>query len=313
MFTDYQDLGSKMDLLRGSAIALGNFDGFHRGHQEILRTSIQEAKRQRIVSILFTFHPHPSKVLRPGGPSPEMILTEAEKMEMMLKMGFEAILNQNFSREFSLIEAEDFVQRVLTDSLKCQFLSVGENFRFGNLARGNISLLKSHGHFSIPGIPIVRIDDQPISSSMIRGLLRTGEISKANDALGYSYFISGIVMHGDGRGQKLGFPTANIESQKESRPAPGVYSGFLEFEGKLYLAAINCGYRPTFGGTNFLIEAHLIEENLNLYGEHVRVYFLEKIRNEQKFFDLSELQTQIQADIDLIKRETKKKVSFFKN
>lgn len=284
-------------------MALGNFDGVHRGHQQILRRAIEEAGQQRLVSILFTFNPHPSRVLRSPGELPKLILTNEEKQEILAKKDFEIILNQTFSREFSLMEAEAFIKEVLIDQLKAKVVCIGENFRFGHKAVGDIRLLRKEQHFQVPQIENVREGGTVLSSSVIRKLIQDGEIERANAALGYPYFLSGIVKHGDGRGKTIGFPTANIETQKECLPATGVYAGFLEFKGVSYLAAINCGFRPTFEGHEFQIEAHLIDQKIELYGEHIRLSFLKKVRNEMKFSDVRKLQDQIKKDIEGIRSQ----------
>lgn len=304
VFSDYQALAHELtSQKRDSSICLGNFDGLHRGHQALLQRCLLEAKRQQLASILVTFEPHPQKVLaaKNGKTSPKLLFELAEKKKLCSQLGFDYLLFQTFDEEFSKIPADVFAQKILKESLRASTVIVGENFHFGFQAKGNRSVLKAHG-MEIPSIDFVMEGSETISSTQVRAAVEAGEIEKAGCMLGYPYFLSGRVKTGDGRGRKLGFPTANLSTAKECLPSGGVYAGLAELSnGQRKKAAINFGLRPTFSENEWTLEVHLLDFQGDLYGQDIRVFFLEKLRPEMKFSGVEPLREQIQKDIQAVK------------
>jgi riboflavin kinase/FMN adenylyltransferase len=244
IIVDYREfpLGS------ASSICLGNFDGVHLGHQQILKSCLDSAKRYGLVSVAFTFFPHPSRVLAQGR-SLELILTREERRELLELSGVDWILEQNFTEQFSKMGADDFAEKILFQTLDARSVVVGANFRFGQGAKGDSDLLKSKSFFSTTVVTSVKSEneDEVISSSRIRQLIQSGELKQAGKILGYPYFMTGQIVTGDQRGREMGFATANLQTDKECLPAHGVYLTISQdLETKHYFASLtNIGVRPT--------------------------------------------------------------------
>lgn len=288
-------------LVRGvdaSVVCLGNFDGMHRGHQSIIGETFVYAKRQRIMSCLMTFDPHPAHVLNQNR-NLRLILSNQEKSDLIRSMPFDIVLLQQFDRPFSQMPAETFVEDVLIRALKAKMIMVGANFRFGFEARGTVDLLKRYTDFEVKSGDLIEREGGVVSSSRIRTALLQGDVEVAHDLLGYSYCATGVVVHGDGRGVQLGFPTANIEVNKDLILPFGVYGGFVERvdTGEVAVAAINFGMKPTFSAAKPTLEAHLLDFSGDLYGHHVRIHFRKKIRAEQRFVSVDALVSQIGSDV----------------
>ena len=299
VFTQYGEL--KND--RSAAVCLGNFDGMHRGHQSIMRSLLDEAKRQGLVSIVFTFEQHPMKVLRPeafGG----LLFTSEEKKEFLLRLPVDFILLQEFSKDFSRISADHFAANILSERLKAKCVVVGKNFRFGHKAEGGVEMLRRQKNYSVFEVPAAEYAGRTVSSSWIRELVSQGDVEKASDFLGYPYFITGVTAHGAGRGKGLGFPTANLSFQKECLPRAGVYATIVEDREtkKYFCAATNLGNKPTFGNSPLSLESHLIHFDGDLYGRELRIFFLKFIRSERKFDGIEELKKQIASDLQNCQR-----------
>lgn len=284
-------------------VCLGNFDGFHRGHQKILKTCLENAKKQGLSSLLFSFSPHPRRFFLKAQASFPLLFQPADKMEILQDAGLDNLLFQDFDQDFSEIKAENFIEDILKNALSASTVVIGRGFRFGFKARGDALTFNL-----IQGIKLIECSDvleggESISSSRIRRLISEGQIEDANLCLGYPYFVSGSVVQGDGRGRSIGFPTANVQTAADCLPCHGVYSCLLELTNKKKLVpgVCNIGLRPSFEA-GFSIEAHLFSFDENIVQEDVRLYFVDRIREEMKFSSVSELSEQIQIDCDTAKK-----------
>lgn len=288
-----------------SAVCLGNFDGIHRGHQQILKACLHGAKRQTLTSVLFTFHPHPTKVIHSNRPVADLMFNREEKRFLLGLLRFDLILEQKFDTEFSKISADEFCDIVLFRFLNAKAVMTGANFRFGFQARGDVSKLKSHLAFSTEIASPILEDGQVISSSRIRESLRLGEIAKANSMLGFSYFVSGEVVSGQELGRKIGFRTLNLKYEKECLPKSGVYISIVEDieTGLQFTAVTNIGVKPTVSDSadSISIETHLLQFSDDFYRRKVRIYLIERLRDEKKFAGgLPELQQAIADDVQKV-------------
>ena len=281
-------------------LALGNFDGLHRGHVKIIERIERSALEHRGTSVVLTFDPHPPRVLRPDK-APALLMTKAQKIDALAKAGVQAVAVVRFTYEMSRWEPERFVRTVLVDWLRVVEVWVGADFLFGRDRSGNFSLLRSLGAqqgFRAEKIDPVRYKDFVVSSTRVRRLVAEGRVDEAGALLGHHYVISGTVVEGAKRGRELGFPTANIASDNELFPPHGVYATTLTVDGVVYPSVTNIGMRPTFGVTqSATIEAHVLGATLDLYGRDVRLAFVQRLRDERKFPDIDALQQQIAADV----------------
>ena len=287
----------------GRSIALGTFDGVHRGHRRVIGTAVEHAREQGLHPIVVTFDPHPLRVLQPADPPP-LLTDTAAKAEIAAELGAEELLAIPFTKELSQMEPEDFVTDVLVGVLGTRQVSVGANFHFGRGARGDVDLLRSRPEFQTTVVPLVEYGDSPVSSSRIRELIAAGDVFAAADLLGAPSRMEGEVVSGDARGRELDMRTANIA------PAPGVlipkagiYAATARVEGREVPAAVSIGVRPTFTDDGDLrIEAHLIGWDGDLYGRRLRLSFLERLRDEVKFDSAEDLQKQMRADVEQVER-----------
>jgi len=298
------DLGSISGRFAASVITLGNFDGIHLGHQELIRMVIGRAKELGAMSLVVTFRPHPLKILAPEK-CPPLISIYEEKIRLMEKLGIDVLVKIPFTREFASMPPEDFVKDILCGKLGAKEIFVGYNYRFGKGRAGNIALLKQLGEkygFTVNEVGEISINGEVVSSSKIRDLLKDGEVEHAAALLGRPYAITGIVVKGDGRGKLLGFPTANIVPRHSIIPAHGVYAVRLFVRDRLYDGIANIGLRPTFDKKDPTIEVHVFDFNEDIYGEEISLYFIGKLREEKKFRDAEELTRQIRSDVANAKR-----------
>jgi riboflavin kinase / FMN adenylyltransferase len=266
-------------------VAIGMFDGVHLGHREVIRGS----------DTVLTFDPHPLAVLHPEA-TPKLIAPFPIKRDLIASLGVAEMVVIPFDREFSERSAEDFVRDVLIDRLGAGRVSVGENFRFGKGAKGTAELLGSHDEFHTRVVPLVEVAGETVSSSHIRGLIAAGDVGQAAEFLGEPFLFEGEVVEGDRRGRTLGMPTANIvPDDRLACPGHGVYAAWAHG----YPAAVNVGVRPTFGtGRGLLVEAHLLDFDGDLYGQTLRIAFLERMRGEKRFDSVDELVAQMRLDVD---------------
>lgn len=282
-------------------LALGNFDGVHRGHRKILDRVIRVAGERSATSLVMTFDPHPPRVVRPDK-APPLLMTTAQKLEAIAAVGLHGAAIVRFTPELSRWEPEQFVKTVLVDWLRVAEVWVGANFLFGHDRAGNFSLLRTLGGtlgFKAEKIDPVRYKDFVVSSTRIRRLVSEGRIDEAGALLGHQYSIDGKVMQGDQRGRTIGFPTANICTENELLPPHGVYATTATIGGVVRPSVTNIGVRPTVdtsGRTH--VETHIFNFDQNLYGQTMRIGFVQRIRDERAFESLDALRAQIGADCD---------------
>jgi riboflavin kinase/FMN adenylyltransferase len=281
-------------------LALGNFDGVHRGHRKILDRLHRVASERGATSVVMTFDPHPPRVVRPDK-APALLMTKAQKLDAIAAAGVQGAAIVRFTPELSRWEPETFVRTVLADWLHVSEVWVGANFLFGHDRTGNFSLLRELGArygFKAEKIDPVRYKDFVVSSTRIRRLLAEGRVDEAGALLGHHYFIDGTVVRGAGRGREIGVPTANLQTENELLPPSGVYATVASIDGVAYPSVTNVGMRPTFGDVDRLqIETHLFGVPRDLYGARVRLSFVQRLRDERRFPDVDALRAQIDADI----------------
>lgn len=281
-------------------VALGNFDGLHRGHQQLVEQVRRRAGERMGTSVALTFDPHPPRVLRPDK-APPLLMTLEQKLEAFEHAGLDAIAIVRFTRELSQWEPEAFVERVLLDWLRVSEVWVGENFLFGRDRTGTFTLLRAIGEdrgFRTEMIEPVRYKDFVVSSTRVRHLIGEGRVDEAGALLGHHYTIDGVVVRGDGRGRELGFPTANLDAPSALLPAYGIYVSLATVDGVTWPSVTSVGVRPTIGDGRLMVETHLLEGGRDLYGARLRLAFVSRLRDEAKFDSLEALRTQIAADCD---------------
>jgi riboflavin kinase / FMN adenylyltransferase len=266
------------------SVAIGTFDGVHLGHREVIRGS----------DTVLTFDPHPLSVIHPEA-TPKLLNPFPVKRDLIAGLGVEELVVIPFDRGFSEQSAEEFVQDVLIGRLGAERVSVGENFRFGKRARGTAEFLRSYGEFETNVTPLVEVEGETVSSTQIRGLVAAGEVKEAAAFLGGPFLFEGEVVEGDRRGRTLDMPTANVVPDDAFvHPGPGVYAAFAHG----HAAAVNVGVRPTFEtGRGLLVEAHLIDFEGDLYGQTLRIAFVERMRGERRFASVDALVEQMNRDV----------------
>jgi riboflavin kinase / FMN adenylyltransferase len=288
--------------LRGVVMALGNFDGVHLGHQEVLRRAVEEGRRRGKNVVAATFHPHPRAVLGDGDP-PKLLTPLGLRTEILLGYGADEVWVIPFDHELSRKTPEQFVKDILIDEGEAGVVVVGENFRFGHKAAGDFEDLRRLMGEAGGTAVAVRVrdgsDDGGISSTRIRALVSVGEVAEAAGLLGRPYVLRGEVVVGDKRGRTIGFPTANVLPDADAViPARGVYAGFVRVGEAEYAACTNVGVAPTFGRAESRVEAHLLDFEGDLYGRVVDVSFVRRIREERRFSGIDELEEQIERDVE---------------
>lgn len=277
---------------------IGNFDGVHLGHQAILASVIGAAKRRAAPSLLISFEPHPLAVVAPSR-GPKLLQTRRQKLETLEATGLDGILMLPFDRELAALTGEEFFGAYLASRIRFATVHVGSNFRFGRARGGDILLLKTIGTglgFSVVAVPPVSVDGETVSSSAIRTAIERGDVARARAQLGRPFAVTGEVVHGDGRGRAIGFPTANVAVDNETVPHRGVYVTETSAFGSRFPSITNVGVRPTFGGTTLSVESHLMDVDEDLYGERIEVRFLARLRDEAKFADAAALADQLARD-----------------
>ncbi|ACY98864.1 MULTISPECIES: bifunctional riboflavin kinase/FAD synthetase [Thermomonospora] len=289
-----------------SVVTIGVFDGVHRGHQRIVGAAAELARRRGLRSVAITFDPHPDEVVRPGT-HPPLLSSTRRRAELLEELGTDVVILLPFTLELSRMGPDEFVQSVLVDRLHAAHVIVGEDFRFGHKARGDVALLRELGDkydFTAEGMPLVA-DGETISSTLIRRQLAAGDVAGAAKALGRPHRVEGVVVRGHQRGRALGFPTANLETMTHMAiPADGVYAGFLICDSERYPnfrwpAAISIGTNPTFEGAGErTVEAYALDrDDLDLYGEHMAVDFTARIRDTLKFESVEALVEEMHRDV----------------
>ncbi len=290
--------------IKDPVVALGNFDGLHLGHQELIKKTVEKSRAIDGTPVLFTFYPHPLKVVSPGK-EPLIIQSFKEKVRIAEKLGIKVVVCVRFTPEFASLEPELFVEEILLKRLSVRCVCVGHDYTFGKDAKGGVKTLKELSKrfdFELIVIPPVKIDGMVVSSTAIREFLRKGDVVNANRFLGRPYRISGYVRKGAGRGSTFGFPTANIYPKGGVIVMDGVYAGYAYVDSKKYRAAINVGTNPTFKGTTRHVEAFLIDFSSNIYGKRMEIDFIDFIRPEKRFRRIDDLVRQIKRDVEEVKK-----------
>jgi riboflavin kinase/FMN adenylyltransferase len=282
-------------------VTVGVFDGVHRGHQRIIWRALARAAELRMPAVVLTFDPVPEVVVRPQA-APMLLTTLQRRLELLAELGLDAACVLDFDSDFAAKSPREFVMSVLAGELRAVHVVVGENFRFGRRAAGDVNTLRDLGGgmgFMVEPVPLVHADGaagQAFSSSWIRERIAAGDVAAAAVALGRPHSVDGVVVHGDHRGRTLGFPTANLDSPPDlAVPADGVYAGWLDG----MPAAISVGTNPTFSGTVRRVEAYVIDRSdLSLYGQHMRVDFAQRLRGMVAFDGVEPLVEQMTADVE---------------
>jgi riboflavin kinase/FMN adenylyltransferase len=298
--------------LSASVVTIGNFDGVHRGHQHVLRESGRLAARLgRLPVVAVTFDPHPMSVVRPDK-APELLTSVEERCALLAAAGADAVLLLRFTTALADMSAEDFAESVLFEALHAAGVVVGENFRFGHRALGDLALLQALGRarsVEIVGLGLDGVGDRTWSSTYIRGCLAVGDVADAAEALGRPFALHGRVVRGERRGRELGYPTANVpvDGSRTAVPADGVYAGWLRrldvSDAPTWPAAISVGTNPTFDGVDRRVESYVLDrDDLELYDDLVEVTFAQHLRGMVRFDSVGELVEQMASDVEHARR-----------
>lgn len=288
-----------------AVITIGNFDGVHIGHQALFHQTIEKAQAIGGTAIAMTFDPHPARVLG-NDEGPPLITLHEQKLELISRTGLDVVICVPFTTEFAAISPQAFVEDLLFRKIGMKAIVVGEDYSYGSRRQGNLSTLRAEALrldfevILVPGIQFSAPDSGRISSTRIRELVMKGKITEAKKLLGRHYQVRGEVVTGRRRGGKLvGFPTANLQLQDELCPKTGVYAVTVELKGRRFKGVANIGYSPTFDDHLYTIEVHIIDFDRDIYGEKILVNFVQRIRDEVKFSDLSQLTDQIKKDVQI--------------
>ncbi len=293
---------SELSNLTNSIVTIGTFDGVHLGHQQIIKRLVELKKKQGGEIVLFTFAPHPRKVLFPEQSDLKLITTTQEKCELLQQFGVDHVLVYPFTKAFSQMQAQDYISDIIAKGLKTKTLVIGYDHRFGSNREGNIETLKqfaSTHQFNVEEIPAQEINQLNISSTRIRKAIDEGDVKTANEFLGYSFFVTGTVIKGKQLGRTIGYPTANIfiEDTDKLIPKIGVYAVNVILDGITYKGMLNVGTNPTTDAdTKIKIEVNIFDFDKDIYGETLKVEFVKWIRNEEKFANLDELKQALAND-----------------
>ena len=284
-------------------VTIGVFDGVHRGHQLIIGRAVDKARELGVPSVVLTFDPHPSEVVRPGS-HPPMLTGQHAKAELLEGLGVDVLCVLPFTVEFSRLAPDEFVHAVLVEHLHATSVVVGENFRYGHKASGDVASLTAAGRrfgFTVEGVPLQGTEDTTWSSTYVRSCVDAGDVEGAAAALGRDHRIDGVVVRGDRRGREIGYPTANLEPLPWSAvPADGVYAGrLLRAGGEQLPAAVSIGTNPTFAGRERRVEAYVLDAppELDLYGEHIGLSFAARLRETLRFDGVEPLVQQMGRDV----------------
>jgi riboflavin kinase/FMN adenylyltransferase len=289
---------------RGGAVAIGNFDGVHLGHRRIVGQLLARARELHGAAIVFTFDPHPVRLLRPQECPPPLTWTE-RKAELLASVGVDRVIAYPTDERLLRLSARAFFQEIILDVLAAKALVEGPNFYFGHNREGNVTLLDAltrDAGMTLDVVEPVVAEGEIVSSSRVRSLIAAGNVAMAARLLAAPYRIRGIVTHGEGRGAQIGFPTANLAGIDTLLPAAGVYAGRAWIGGEGLAAAINLGPNPTFGESALKVEVHVLDREVALYGEPLEVEFLARLRDVVKFASREELVSQLRKDVESARR-----------
>lgn len=286
---------------RGSVATIGNFDGVHLGHQAVIGQLAEEAAEAHLPTVLITFEPQPMEYFRPQQ-APARLTRLREKLQALRRFSVDRVLCLPFNRALAQMPAESFIRRVLVDGLGVQYLVVGDDFRFGKDRKGDFAMLQAAGRefgFQVVNMHTFMIDGQRVSSTRIREALGCGDLASAERLLGRSYRMSGRVAHGNKLGRQLGFPTANIHVHRKATPLQGIFVvEVFGIEGEPLPGVASLGTRPTVDGKKTILEVYLFDFDCDIYGRHLQVSFLHKLRDEVRYTTLEALQAQIARDVE---------------
>lgn len=291
-------------------ITIGNFDGVHLGHQQLLHKTLEEAKQLNVLSCVYTFEPSPRTLLAPQLRTPR-IMSWQEKVDKLLKFGIDCVIVEEFSISFAGHPPKWFAREIIDTRLQAKTVVVGHDFRYGKARAGTVESLRR----TLPDVNVYQVSafqrqGETVSSSRIRKLVQEGEVAQAKKLLGEAYYLRGIVVAGKQKGREIGFPTANVETSCDLLPKPGVYAVELQINrGKWRKAMVNLGMQPTFGRRQFRIEAHIFDFSDDIYGEEITLRFHQRIRSEKRFASLEKLKQQLEKDQATIQRILKKEES----
>ena len=289
-------------------ITIGNYDGIHRGHKEIIERVVRKARQEAGTAMLMTFNPHPLSVLKPDTYT-RLITPLHLKKTLIEEAGIDVMIIVPFDEAFRQVTSHEYIENILVGTLGVRHIIVGHDFKFGKSASGDTALLQkasSQYGFDVEVVEPVMIDGERIGSNQIRKLVISGEMEKAAAFLERSYMIEGVVVHGEERGRGMGFPTINIDTFAELIPKNGVYVTEVEVDGECLPAVTNIGYNPTFDGKKLLVETHILNFSGDLYDREVCIWFHERVREEVKFSGIEALKERIMQDVA-------KAEDFFKN
>ncbi len=282
-----------------TALAIGNFDGVHRGHAALLSRLVDAADGAGLPATILTFEPHPREFFAPAS-APARLTTLREKLELLSDAGVAQVMVCRFNADFAALSAQQFVDTVLLNGLRTRHLIIGDDFRFGKGRAGDFAMLQAAGErssFTVEAMGSVTLDGGRVSSSSVRQALAAGDMEQAAALLGRPYVIDGSVRHGEKVGRQLGFATANIRIKHNPLPMSGVFAVEVSgIDGQLLPGVANLGIRPTLGGIKPILEVHLFDFDRDIYGAHLSVRFVHKLRNEQRFPNLDALKAQIALD-----------------
>lgn len=284
---------------------IGMFDGVHRGHQKVLKKVVSEAKKRGLQSLVLTFEPHPVEVIKPGT-HPSLLTSAPLKTELMAELGVGMLVVCHFTKALARYAPAEFIDKILIKKLNTGLVVVGENFKFGKGAQGDVSFLKNYGKkkgLSVISVPTFFLKKGAISSTRIRKLLEDGRIEESKEILGYFPRIIGKVVKGEEAARRLGFSTANIRiPDKALVPGKGIYAGWVRFNKKRKKGAIYIGTSPTLGLKKLRIEAHILGFSGNLYGKEVEIEILKKVRGEISFKTPQDLSKRIEKDLEIVEK-----------
>lgn len=285
--------------IRPSAVALGNFDGVHLGHQELIKRTVEKARSEGLAAAVFTFSSHPKNLL-PKEKKVKNIIVREDKEKLIASLGVDYLFNVPFTKAIMTMSPQDFVKKLLVDKFNMKAAFCGFNYHFGYKAAGNPEFLRSLGQtldYQVTEIPPYKIKGEVVSSSLIRTLIASGQVEKCRTYMGRHYTIGGEVVVGNRLGKKLGFPTSNLVIDPSMvTPPNGVYVTYCTYNGVRYPGVTNVGIKPTIGHYNKNVETHIFNFDKELYGKHITVEFLKKTRDEVKFDSVRELSEQIVRD-----------------
>ncbi len=282
-----------------AVLTIGNFDGVHRGHQEIVKGVVERARRDKDIATALTFWPHPLRIVRPEI-APPLIETLPQRLAHLQALGLDAVFVLPFDHSVASLAAEDFVRRILVDTMRARAIRVGENFRFGHRQAGNVPLLSALGHslaFDVESVSPVILRDVIVSSSAVRTSISGGHMIQAARLLRRPFSLAGEIRTGTGTGRRFVFPTLNLSTEQELLPARGVYATETLVLGRAYHSATNVGMRPTFDGASLAIETHLFDFSEEIGSGQMEIRFWHRLRDEKKFSGPEALRAQIQQDI----------------